>query len=56
MIGVYGMSAQGLRFGSGLTVGLFGAIVGIDWSLALSAAALCIGTAVAATTTRGASA
>lgn len=44
VIGVYNMSANGLRFGSGITVGLFGAVVGIHWSLALSAAALCLGT------------
>jgi len=48
VIGVYGMAANGLRFGSGVTVGLFGAVVGIHWSLALSAAALCVGTALAA--------
>ncbi|MEU4222310.1 hypothetical protein [Actinoplanes sp. NPDC026623] len=38
------MSANGLRFGSGITVGLFGSIVGIHWSLGLSAATLCAGT------------
>src|SRR4051812_1357779 len=48
VIGVYGMSANGLRFGSGVTVGLFGAVVGIHWSLGLSAAALCVGTLIAA--------
>jgi hypothetical protein len=48
VIGVYGMSANGLRAGSGFTVGLFGAAVGVHWSLGLSAAALCVGTAVAA--------
>jgi MFS family permease len=47
VIGVYGMSANGLRFGSGITVGLFGAVVGIHWSLGLSAAALCVGTVLA---------
>jgi MFS family permease len=47
VIGVYGMSASGLRFGSGITVGLFGAVVGIHWSLGLSAAALCVGTVLA---------
>jgi MFS family permease len=47
VIGVYGMSASGLRFGSGITVGLFGAIVGIHWSLGLSSAALVVGTALA---------
>ncbi|MFI1988302.1 MFS transporter [Actinoplanes sp. NPDC020271] len=53
VIGVYGMSANGLRFGSGVTVGLFGAVVGIHWSLGLSAAALCLGTLVAAWYARG---
>ncbi|GGK77182.1 MFS transporter [Mangrovihabitans endophyticus] len=52
VIGVYGMSANGLRFGSGITVGLFGAVVGIHWSLGLSAAALCVGTALAAVAVR----
>ncbi len=47
VIGVYSMSASGLRFGSGVTVGLFGAIVGIHWSLGLSAATLCVGTVLA---------
>jgi MFS family permease len=47
VIGVYGMSANGLRFGSGFTVGLLGAAVGIHWSLGLSAAALCVGTVLA---------
>jgi MFS family permease len=46
VLGVYGMSANGLRFGSGLTVGVFGAAVGMHWSLALSAATLCVGTVV----------
>jgi MFS family permease len=48
VIGVYGVSASGLRFGSGITVGLFGAVVGVHWSLGLSAAALCVGTVIAA--------
>jgi MFS family permease len=52
VIGVYGMSANGLRFGSGITVGLFGAMVGIHWSLALSAAALCVGTVLAGLSAR----
>jgi hypothetical protein len=52
VLGVYGMSAQGLRFGSGVTVGLFGAVVGVHWSLGLSAAALCVGTLLAAHFTR----
>ncbi|MDT4994435.1 MAG: hypothetical protein QOH97_4327 [Actinoplanes sp.] len=53
VIGVYGMSASGLRFGSGITVGLFGAVVGIHWSLGLSAAALCVGTVLAGVYARG---
>jgi MFS family permease len=48
IIGVYGMSASGLRFGSGVTVGLFGAVVGVHWSLGLSACCLCVGTIWAA--------
>ncbi|GAA2609216.1 MFS transporter [Paractinoplanes durhamensis] len=48
VIGVYGVSASGLRFGSGITVGLFGAVVGVHWSLGLSAAALCVCTLLAA--------
>ncbi|MGI5184685.1 MFS transporter [Dactylosporangium sp. CA-152071] len=47
VIGVYGVSAQGLRAGSGFTVGLLGAAIGVHWSLGLSAAALCVGTALA---------
>jgi MFS family permease len=47
VIGVYGMSANGLRAGSGFTVGLLGAAIGIHLSLGFSAAALCIGTAAA---------
>jgi MFS family permease len=47
IIGVYGMSANGLRAGSGFTVGLLGAQIGIHWSLGLSAAALIVGTAAA---------
>jgi MFS family permease len=40
IIGVYTMSSLGLRFFSGITVGLFGQVVGIHASLALAAAAL----------------
>jgi MFS family permease len=47
VIGVYGMSANGLRAGSGFTVGLLGAVIGVHWSLGLSALALCLGTVVA---------
>ena len=48
VIGVYGMSANGLRAGSGFTVGLFGAAVGVHWSLGVSSVCLCLGTAIAA--------
>ena len=48
VIGVYGMSTSGLRAGSGFTVGLLGAAIGVHWSLGLSAAALCVGTGLTA--------
>ena len=47
VIGVYNLSANGLRAGSGFTVGFLGAKLGVHWSLGMSAAALCVGTAVA---------
>ena len=40
VIGLYSVSGLGLRAFSGVTVGLGGTIVGIHWSLGLSAAAL----------------
>ncbi|MFI4866509.1 MAG: MFS transporter [Steroidobacterales bacterium] len=40
VIGVFVMAALGLRFVSGFTVGIMGAVVGVHRSLALSAAAL----------------
>jgi MFS family permease len=40
LIGLYQMSNNGLRAFSGITVGLLGALIGIHWSLALSAALL----------------
>jgi MFS family permease len=46
VIGVYGMSANGLRAGSGFTVGLLGSALGVHWSLGLSAAGLVVGTAL----------
>ena len=48
VIGLYGVSANGLRAGSGFTVGLLGAAVGVHWSLGASAVALCVGTLLAA--------
>jgi len=47
VIGLYGVSANGLRVGSGFTVGLLGAVIGIHLSLGISAAALCVGTVAA---------
>ncbi|HVX43020.1 MAG TPA: MFS transporter, partial [Mycobacteriales bacterium] len=47
VIGVYGVSASGLRAGSGFTVGLLGAAIGVHWSLGTSSALLCIGTLAA---------
>jgi MFS family permease len=40
VIGVFAMSANGMRTFSGLSVGLLGAAIGIHWSLTASAAAL----------------
>jgi MFS family permease len=37
MIGVFSMAASGMRMFSGLTVGLLGQMLGIHWSLAISA-------------------
>jgi MFS family permease len=48
VIGLYGMSANGLRMGSGFTVGFLGAIAGLRWSLGISAMALCACTALVA--------
>ena len=48
VIGLYGVGANGMRIGSGFTVGLFGAVVGLRWSLGLSAVAMCLCTAVVA--------
>jgi MFS family permease len=42
VIGVYGVGANGMRIGSGFTVGFFGAVVGLRTALGLSAAALCV--------------
>jgi MFS family permease len=47
IVGLYGMSSNGLRTGSGFTVGLLGAVIGVHWSLGLSSAALCLGTIAA---------
>jgi MFS family permease len=41
VIGVYGMSANGLRIGSGFTVGILGTALGLRLSLGVSAIAMC---------------
>jgi MFS family permease len=48
VIGVYGVGANGMRIGSGLTVGFFGAAVGLRPALGWSSAALCASVAVLA--------
>jgi MFS family permease len=54
VIGLYGMSANGLRFGSGITVGLLGGLIGVHWSLGLSSAALCVSAVLVAVYLRSA--
>lgn len=41
VVGVYNVGANGMRIGSGLTVGIFGAAVGLRPALGWSSAALC---------------
>ena len=40
VIGLFNMAGLGMRAFSGITVGLMGALIGVHWSLALSAVAL----------------
>jgi len=40
VVGLFNTSMLGLRAGSGVTVGIVGAVIGVEWSLALSAAAV----------------
>jgi MFS family permease len=40
VVGLFNTSMLGLRAGSGVTVGVAGAVIGVEWSLALSAAAV----------------
>jgi len=44
LIGVYHMAVSGMRSFSGVTVGMLGALIGIHWSLALSAVVLMMAT------------
>jgi hypothetical protein len=40
VVGLFNTAILGLRTGSGVTVGVLGALVGVHWSLGLSAAAV----------------
>ena len=40
VVGLFNAAMLGLRTGSGLTVGVLGAVIGVEWSLALSASAV----------------
>jgi MFS family permease len=40
LIGLFGMASQGLKAFSGVTVGVLGGLIGVHWSLALSAMVL----------------
>ena len=40
LVGLFNMAANGLRAFSGITVGFLGSMIGVHWSLALSALAL----------------
>jgi hypothetical protein len=40
VVGLFNTAIMGLRAGSGVTVGVMGAVVNIHWSLAASAAAV----------------
>jgi len=42
IVGVYTMASSGLRAGSGLSIGLVGSLIGIHWSLGLSAVSLAV--------------
>ena len=42
VVGLFNTSMLGLRAGSGVTVGIMGAVIGVEWSLALSAAAVVV--------------
>ena len=42
VVGLFNTAILGLRAGSGITVGVLGAIIGVHWSLALSAAAVVV--------------
>jgi MFS family permease len=52
VIGVFSMAASGMRTFSGITIGIVGAVIGIHWSLSLSAAVLLVALATLLTFTR----
>jgi MFS family permease len=42
VIGLYGMASMGLRAGSGVTIGVLGAWIGIQWAVGAAAISLCL--------------
>ncbi len=54
IIGVYNVALNGLKIGSGFTVGFLGAVIGVHWSLGLSAGLLLLCLAPLAYYLRGA--
>jgi MFS family permease len=46
VVGLFNTAVLGLRAGSGVTVGVLGAVIGVQWSLALSAAVVVASAAV----------
>lgn len=42
VIGLYGMASMGLRAGSGITIGVLGAWIGIQWAVGAAGIALCL--------------
>jgi hypothetical protein len=53
VIGVFSMAASGMRMFSGITVGIAGGLIGIHYSLSLSAALLLIAIVVLLGRTKG---
>jgi MFS family permease len=52
-IGVYSMASGGLKVGSGFSIGLLGAVVGVQTSVVVSGAALALGAVAAGLAVRG---
>ena len=46
VVGLFNTAMLGLRAGSGLTVGVLGALISVEWSLALSAMVVVVSAAV----------